>query len=241
MFDAGDLELPLGDAATGPEARLRSRRHRFCRRASGPSCWAGEHLVTLGAFRAAFPEVPGHRTSSILTPTPTCGRTIWGWRSPTPACCAAAGSWSGTGGSSSSASAPGTGRSSVVGKGPRVLPTTLTLMGLETCLDQLGDKPVYFTVDLDVLDPSVFPGTGTPEPGGVSFEALRRAVTAGVQPAQRGGLRRQRALARTTTPAARPRAVACKIVREMLLALAIRPAEPLDSASMHLNISKRRR
>lgn len=39
-------------------------------------------------------------------------------------------------------------------------------------------KPVYFTLDLDVLDPSVFPGTGTPEPGGVSFDELRRAVTA---------------------------------------------------------------
>ena len=49
--------------------------------------------------------------------------------------------------------------------------------GLETLVEQLGDKPVYFTVDLDVLDPSVFPGTGTPEPGGVTFDALRKAVT----------------------------------------------------------------
>jgi agmatinase len=31
---------------------------------------------------------------------------------------------------------------------------------------------------LDVLDPSIFPGTGTPEAGGVSFEELRRAATA---------------------------------------------------------------
>ena len=44
-------------------------------------------------------------------------------------------------------------------------------------LDKLAGKPVYFTVDLDVLDPSVFPGTGTPEPGGVSFDTLRQAVT----------------------------------------------------------------
>ncbi len=33
--------------------------------------------------------------------------------------------------------------------------------------------PVYLTVDLDVLDPSVFPGTGTPEAGGLTFEELR--------------------------------------------------------------------
>ena len=50
------------------------------------------------------------------------------------------------------------------------------LHGLEERLEA-GEHPVYFTLDLDVLDPSVFPGTGTPEPGGVSFEELRKAVT----------------------------------------------------------------
>ena len=48
--------------------------------------------------------------------------------------------------------------------------------GLEDVVAKLADKPVYFTVDLDVLDAAVFPGTGTPEAGGVSFEALRRAM-----------------------------------------------------------------
>ncbi|MBU0507931.1 agmatinase [bacterium] len=37
----------------------------------------------------------------------------------------------------------------------------------------VGDRPIYVTVDLDVLDPSVLPGTGTPEPGGVSFATLQ--------------------------------------------------------------------
>jgi agmatinase len=36
---------------------------------------------------------------------------------------------------------------------------------------------VYVTVDLDVLDPSVLPGTGTPEPGGVSFSTLEDWLT----------------------------------------------------------------
>jgi agmatinase len=35
---------------------------------------------------------------------------------------------------------------------------------------------VYLTIDLDVLDPAVFPGTGTPEAGGVSFAALLGAI-----------------------------------------------------------------
>jgi agmatinase len=39
--------------------------------------------------------------------------------------------------------------------------------------DWVGSLPVYVTVDLDVLDPAILPGTGTPEPGGVSFNALQ--------------------------------------------------------------------
>jgi agmatinase len=37
----------------------------------------------------------------------------------------------------------------------------------------VGDRPLYVTVDLDVLDPSVVPGIGTPEPGGVDFATLQ--------------------------------------------------------------------
>ena len=48
--------------------------------------------------------------------------------------------------------------------------------GLEEVIEKLKGKPVYFTLDLDVLDPSVFPGTGTPEAGGVSFLQLLDAV-----------------------------------------------------------------
>ena len=46
-----------------------------------------------------------------------------------------------------------------------------TFEGLEETVQELDRKqvPVYFTIDLDCLDPSVFPGTGTPEAGGVSF------------------------------------------------------------------------
>ena len=39
-----------------------------------------------------------------------------------------------------------------------------------------GKIKACITLDLDVLDPSVFPGTGTPEPGGVSFRELMEAV-----------------------------------------------------------------
>ncbi len=47
---------------------------------------------------------------------------------------------------------------------------------LDKVIEELRDVPVYFTIDLDVLDPSEFPGTGTPEAGGVSFKELLMAA-----------------------------------------------------------------
>lgn len=44
--------------------------------------------------------------------------------------------------------------------------------GLDQVVKNLKDVPVYITIDLDVLDPSVFPGTGTPEPGGMQYKDL---------------------------------------------------------------------
>ena len=93
--------------------------------------------------------------------------------------------------------------------------------GLEKTLLSLKGLPVYFTVDLDVLDPSVFPGTGTPEPGGVSVDELRRAVTAvcgecDVVACDVCELSPHYDASGAST------AVACKTIREMLLALSIR-------------------
>ncbi|MDQ0222685.1 agmatinase [Streptococcus moroccensis] len=48
--------------------------------------------------------------------------------------------------------------------------------GLDEVVEKLKGKPVYFTLDLDVLDPSEFPGTGTPEAGGVRFTELMAAI-----------------------------------------------------------------
>jgi agmatinase len=40
----------------------------------------------------------------------------------------------------------------------------------------LARGPVYLTIDIDVLDPAAAPGTGCPEPGGVSFRELAEAL-----------------------------------------------------------------
>lgn len=35
-----------------------------------------------------------------------------------------------------------------------------------------SDRPIYLTLDLDYFDPGIFPGTGTPEPGGEDFHSF---------------------------------------------------------------------
>lgn len=47
-----------------------------------------------------------------------------------------------------------------------------TLIHKYSELDVLKGKKIFVTVDLDVLDPSVMPGTGTPESGGMQFNEL---------------------------------------------------------------------
>jgi agmatinase len=46
---------------------------------------------------------------------------------------------------------------------------------VEAAVARLPDV-VYLTIDLDGLDPSVIPGTGTPEPGGLTYRQLARLI-----------------------------------------------------------------
>jgi len=50
--------------------------------------------------------------------------------------------------------------------------------GIHNIIDEIKGKPIYVTIDLDVLDPSIFPGTGTPEAGGITFNELMDAIGA---------------------------------------------------------------
>lgn len=47
---------------------------------------------------------------------------------------------------------------------------------LKSIIDEFGDKPIYLTLDIDVLDPAYANGTGTPEPGGISSSELIKSI-----------------------------------------------------------------
>ncbi len=90
--------------------------------------------------------------------------------------------------------------------------------GLDETIEKLKGKKVYLTVDLDVLDPSIFPGTGTPEAGGVTFDQLRAALTKVCGSLDIVGCDVNE-LSPVYDQSGVSTAAACKIVREMLLAM----------------------
>lgn len=91
--------------------------------------------------------------------------------------------------------------------------------GLEVLVKELKEsgKPVYFTIDLDCLDPSLFPGTGTPEAGGVTFTELLNAILEVAKTNMVGADVNE--LAPMLDASGVSTATACKVLREVILAM----------------------
>ena len=91
--------------------------------------------------------------------------------------------------------------------------------GLKEVCEELSknNTPVYFTIDLDCLDPSVFCGTGTPEAGGVNFAQLLDAILTVSKMNIVGADVNE--LAPMLDASGASTAVACKVLRELILSI----------------------
>lgn len=89
---------------------------------------------------------------------------------------------------------------------------------LDEIIAKLKNKPVYITIDLDVLDSSVFPGTGTPEAGGITFKELINAIML-FQNLENIVAFDINELSPMLDASGASTACACKVLREMLLAV----------------------
>ena len=216
VFDSGDLELCIGSSEKAL-AQISERTATILADNKLPLMIGGEHLVTLGAFREVIKKYPDVHIIHFDAHTDLRDEYL------------------GVGLSHACVirrchDLTGDGRIHQFGirSGERSEfrwadsgHTNLhkfNFDGLAETVKQIGRKPVYFTIDLDVLDPSVFPGTGTPEAGGVTFmqlfDAMRivcngcNIVAADVNE-----------LCPTYDQSGVSTAVACKVVRELLLSI----------------------
>lgn len=215
VMDIGDLELCLGDAAAAL-SQIEEAAEEILAAGKRPFLLGGEHLVTLGAFRAAARRYPDlhviHFDAHADLRDDYLGAKL-------SHACVLRRCWElvGDGRIFQFGIRSGDREEFAWGK-EHVTTHRFDFEGLEQVVESLAGKPIYFTVDLDVLDPSVFPGTGTPEPGGVSFDALRRAVTLVCSRANVVACDVNE-LSPPYDPSGISAAAACKTVREMLLAL----------------------
>lgn len=173
VFDGGDLEFSLGNTVKTLE-KIENYVLKIIHDKKTPLMIGGEHLVTLGAVRAAAKkyddlyiihfdahadlrdEFMGEKLSHA-TVLRRCWELVgdnkifqFGIRSG----CREEFYW---------------------GK-DHVQTCKFNFDTIDSVVSRLRGKPIYLTIDLDVLDTSVFPGTGTPEAGGVTFNELLNAI-----------------------------------------------------------------
>ena len=216
VFDSGDLELCFGSSEAAL-ADIQARAKEILDDGKLPLLLGGEHLVTLGAVRAAAEKHPDlhivHFDAHADLRDDYLGARL------SHACVLRR-----------CHDILGDGRihQFCIRSGDReefrfakqhteLHPFDFT--GLRACCDRLAAAgvPVYFTIDLDCLDPSVFPGTGTPEAGGVNFPQLLEAILTVAK--TRVAAADLTELAPMLDPTGVSTAMACKVLRELLLAL----------------------
>lgn len=216
VFDSGDLELCFGDSVRAV-ADITDRADQILSDGKIPLMIGGEHLVTLGAVRAALKKYPNLHIIHFDAHTDL--REDYLGMQLSHACVLRR-----------CHELVGDGRihQFCIRSGERSefefakMHTDMhkfDFSGLEELVVSLRREriPVYFTIDLDCLDPSVFPGTGTPEAGGVSFKELLDAIL--VVTGCNVVAADVNELAPMLDASGASTAVACKVVRELMLAV----------------------
>lgn len=93
---------------------------------------------------------------------------------------------------------------------------------VERAVEEVGEGPVFVTVDVDVLDPAFAPGTGTPEPGGMSAAELLWACRELARRLELAGADVVEVIPTAVGSADTTALVAERIVRELLTGIALR-------------------
>jgi len=216
VFDSGDLELCFGSSELAL-SDIEKRAEEILKAEKIPVLLGGEHLVTLAAVRAVFNKYPdlhiihfdahadlrddylGARLSHACV-LRRCYELLGDNR--IHQFCIRSGE-----------------REEFQFAAKHTDFHPFTFDGLKETVRELKEKkvPVYFTIDLDCLDPSAFPGTGTPEAGGVTFLELLEAIQTVSQTKVVGADVNE--LAPMLDVSGVSTATACKVLRELLLAI----------------------
>lgn len=216
IFDSGDIELSMGSSEIALE-QISERTRTILEDGKLPFMIGGEHLVTLGAFREVYARYPDVHIIHLDAHTDLRDEYL-GVKLSHACVIRRCHDLVGDGRIHQFGIRSGDRPEFIWAAEGRTEMHRFTLDGLEETVEALGSIPVYFTIDLDVLDPSIFPGTGTPEAGGIGFMDLIRAVMLVGSRCQVVGCDVNE-LSPSYDQSGVSTAVACKVVRELLLAI----------------------
>ena len=206
VFDAGDLELPFGDQETALKM-IEDRAAEILRDGKVPFLLGGEHLVTLGSVRAVAKAVKDlyiiHFDAHADLREDYLG-------TPLSHACVMRRCWE----------LVGDGKITQIGIRSGTREEAAFRRAGHVNIGKLPPKgsKVYLTIDMDCLDPAEFPGTGTPEAGGMHYADLiaqTRQVCADYDIVGLDNVE----LSPQLDPTGRSTALACKFLREELLCL----------------------
>ena len=217
VFDSGDIELPFG----APEPALKmieKRTAQILEDGKRPFLLGGEHLVTLGAFRAVHKKYPNvviiHFDAHADLREDYLGN-------PLSHACVLRRCYDliGEGRIFQFGIRSGTREEFAFMKAGHVTTEPFADRTVAKVVKSISQKtPVYLTIDMDVLDPSEFPGTGTQEAGGFSYAQLVddvRLICTRLNVVAMDNVELNPGL----DPTGRSTALACKFLRECLLSL----------------------
>lgn len=212
VFDSGDLELPFGI----PEQALldiEERTQTILDDGKLPCMIGGEHLVTLGAVRAAAKKYDNLHVVQFDAHADLRNDYL-GVKLSHACVMRRCHDLLGDGKIFQFGIRSGE-RDEFIFSKEHTFMNRFDFGNISKSVQNIGQAPVYFTLDLDVLDPSEFPGTGTPEAGGVSFIALLDAIKE-VSKLNIVGFDINE-LSPVYDTSGRSTALACKILREILI------------------------
>lgn len=173
FFDAGDLSLPFGNVERSLK-QIEKATAIICDDGKIPLLLGGEHLVTLGALRALAPRHPNLAVIQLdahadlradyLGEALSHASVMYHAKTELELEIFQFGIRSATAEEVDFA------------KQNTHFHPFHVLAPLRECLSLLGGRPVYITLDIDVCDPAFAPGTGTPEPGGITSSELLAVI-----------------------------------------------------------------
>lgn len=173
VADAGDLEMPYGDAKAAIKI-VKEAVSALLNEKKIPVMIGGDHSLTTGAVEAMlahYPELHLIHFDAHTDLRPDYMGDPWSHASVMRRCYDLLGEWR----IHSFGIRSGLKEEFLFAK-KHLDFHPFHLEGVENLKALIGDAPVYVTIDLDVLDPSEMPGTGTPEAGGVRFQELLKAL-----------------------------------------------------------------